>query len=165
MRAKNTGSQWKQLERSLYFILSREKDPSTPPPEQEHWAWFPVQKNSGLSVIQSSPSSLTKCDQNRHKRPRQSRAQLAEVRSVHQEPSWTLPRSAIATSLRPFAIFAALFLTNEVSFKHVLTYRNLMPAASNPGRKQLLSNLIRRGSGKGQGSSPGTPDCNNSRRL
>lgn len=43
--------------------------------------------------------------QKQAQRPRWSRAQHAEVRSVHLEPPWILSHSSVATCLCPFAFF------------------------------------------------------------
>lgn len=112
-----------------------------------------------------------------HQDPFQDVTKTGTEAKVEQSPACWGEISPSGASLNPatqfccylslsFRIFLLpLFLTNEVSLKHVLAYSNTRPPASDPGLKQLLSNLIRRGSGKGQGSSPRTPDRNNSRRL
>lgn len=126
-------------------------------------AWS--QKNSGLPLSRA------------HQDPFQDVTKTGTEAKVEQSPACWGEISPSGASLNPatqfccylslsFRIFLLpLFLTNEVSLKHVLAYSNTRPPALDPGLKQLLSNLIRRGSGKGQGSSPRTPDRNNSRRL
>lgn len=114
-----TGSQWKWLGRNSYFILSRDKDPSTPSPVLTEKFSLPPCPGK---LWPFHYLKLTKFP------PRiwqQAQGPRWRARSVHLELSWNLPFRSAATCLHPFAFLRPLFLINEVCLKRVLVYRNV----------------------------------------